>query len=127
MDKKLKDELREWGLLLLSLDEQTQEKYRKMGLEPFETESHFSPGTPEDIIEKYNTIEENVRRLHQMELKGQTNAANYTGLVAQIRSDLSYIRIEGLHRGYKIGTGEVALTGIVGVNRDPLYIQQLKR
>lgn len=125
MDEKLKDELREFGLLPLSLDELAQVKYRetckKLGLEfdLSKIEMHFTPGIPQDVLQKQQAILTNVDRLHEMEVKGQTACADYTGLVIQIKDDLSYIRAQGY---CKKATGRIALTGVDGLIRDPLGI-----
>jgi len=125
MDERLKDELREVGLLPLSLDEKAQEEYRKsyekLGLEfdLSKIETHFTPGTPKDILQKQEAILASVDRLHEMEVIGQTSSADYTGLVKHIKDDLEYIRAQGLHIGFKLATGGVPLTSVVGVNRDP--------
>jgi hypothetical protein len=124
MDEGLKEELRKLGLLPLSLDERAQEEYKRdyqrLGLEfdISKIETHFTPGTPQDILQKQQTILTNVDRLHEMEVSGQTASADYTGLVRQIRHDLNYIRAQEFNIGLRLASHGVPLTGVVGVNRD---------
>ena len=115
MDKKLKDELREFGLLPVSLDEEAQAEYRRLGLDPSKIESHYTPGTPEGILNRQMAIDRNVQRLHEMEFDGQTASVHYNEIVEQIRKDLGYIRTQGLHMGYKKATGGVELTELAEI------------
>ena len=52
MEEELKEQLRSMGLLPASLDEEAQQFYREIGLDPSKAETHYTPGTPDNIIAK---------------------------------------------------------------------------
>lgn len=131
MDEKLKEELREFGLLPVSLDEKAQEFYRKLGRDPSKIEQHYNPGTPIHILEREKAIDRNVGTLCEMEKRKQTSGEDYIRVVEAIRNDLQYLRNQTIQiRGnlpFSKDTMSISVvciplqpaTGVCGINRDP--------
>ena len=118
MDEKLKVELREFGLLPISLDEVAQEHFKQMGRDPSTIESHYSPGIRKDIQDKMMDIEDYVSRLESMESQENYDQTEYQNIVNNIRENLQYLRDNSGVIPSRKATGGVPLTGTVGVNRD---------
>jgi len=114
MDPKLKEQLRELGLLPVYFDEQAQEAYRNTGIDSSQIEQHVSPGTPPDIHSRLLSLEDNLQKLYDMEDSDRTGTLEYLQIEGQIRVDVSYIQTRLSH------AVEGAFTGIYGQNRDQL-------
>ncbi len=112
MDEVLKAQLKKRGLLPLELDHEAQEQYILQGIDPSKTESHYSPGTPQQVVELYDRISETALRLHRMELIAQSGTTYYKMLEDGIKTDLSSVE----HILMK-GKNPPA-TGTGGFNRD---------
>jgi hypothetical protein len=73
MDEILKNRLKELGLLPLELD----------------AKAHYSPGTPPQVVDLYERINQTASRLYRMELIAQSGTTYYKMLEDCIKADLS--------------------------------------
>lgn len=88
MDPALKNMLITLDLLPIKLDEEAQEWHRRRGTDPSKLETHFSPGTPDQVIEEYARIRSNVMRLNGMDAAGESGSPDYISTEKQVWKDL---------------------------------------
>jgi hypothetical protein len=128
MDIQLRFELLDLGLLPIRLDDIAQAEYKSIGIDASKFETHYSPSKPDDMIERGRKereckIIDKVEILYDMEHSGQSATEEYDGIVEQIREDLKYHQMvshrEKILKHWYGGASNGAVTGIVGVNRDP--------
>jgi hypothetical protein len=116
MDEYLVEELRSRNLYPLDLDSLAQDAVMRLGINPSDMETHYSPGTPARTIERYERIEADVRRLHEMDLLGINNTdVEYETIEERIKAnlfELTFPTIEDIMSKYP------PTTGTCGVNRD---------
>ena len=128
MDEYLVEELKSRHLYPLDLDSLAQDAIMMQGFNPSDMETHYMPGVPQRTMERYERIEANVRRLHEMDLLGINNTdAEYETIEDRIKADLfemTFPTIEDIMSKYPPTTGtcgvnrDIPTTGIGGVNRD---------
>jgi hypothetical protein len=115
MDADLVQRLRDRNLFPLEIDECAKSRCRELGIDPSKLETHYSPGTPRHVIDRYERIHSDVLRLHEIDNGGASVSGEYKRLTSQLELDL----FELVHP-----TVEDVLykhshsTGVVGVNRD---------
>lgn len=98
MDAELLEELKKMNLL-------------PIGINPSGVEIHYLPGTPQQIIDRCETIHSNVEKLYNM---ADTNSPEYHRIEEQIKLDLHELNnptskdvLNNMVRAYT-GTGGVA-------------------
>lgn len=91
MDKNLKKELSEMGLLPLELDFEKQKEYKKVGIDWKKIEIHYSPGTSKETINTFKKVTGLVWSLYNQEIEKVTQMKDYKNTKAQIKELLDGI------------------------------------
>jgi hypothetical protein len=107
MNKQLKDQLRTLGLLPEDLDELAQE---------CSGETHYSPGTPHEIIRREEEIKQKVYRLDELEGSGRVESEEYRRIESELRAEIS--RFPTRAQIFTRCVPQLAMTGVCGRNRD---------
>jgi hypothetical protein len=118
MDAQLVATLKQRGLFPLEIDNDAQEEYRLEGIDPSTLETHYNPGTPRCIIDRYERIRTNVLALHEMDIIGESESPEYRAKEDAVRRDLFELTFP-THGDVLEIMAERGLLGRVGFYRDP--------
>ena len=120
MDADLVQRLRDMNLFPFEIDERAKSRCKELGIDFSKLETHYSPGTPKHVMERYERIHSSVLRLHEIDKGSSSAAGEYKSLESQLKLDL----FELVHPTVEdVLYSHPHSTGFVGVNRDILGSQ----